>query len=126
MGEIPLPRAVDGDIEQAGCPRRQRRQVSGHLRREPPLPNRKGWGAAEHRRCRFWQAIEPQRLDLGQPVEANDADLRKGRARIKPHRHGASTPGFGAAGAVRSRSVLSEHGYRDVVAAAQPGREGHH
>ena len=33
---------------------------------------------------------------------------------------------FGAAGSAGSRSVLSENGHRDVVAAGQPGREGHH
>ena len=37
MVKIPLPRAGDSDVEQAGCPRREARQIPGHLRRELPL-----------------------------------------------------------------------------------------
>jgi hypothetical protein len=71
MGKIPLPRAIDGDVEQAGRPRRQRRQVPGYFGGELPLPDRQ-------RRCRLRQPVEPQRLEFDLPIEADDADLRKG------------------------------------------------
>ena len=64
MGKVALTRASDGDVEQAGRPWRQARQIPGHLGRELPLPDRQGRRAAEQRWRRLRQAVEAQRLAL--------------------------------------------------------------
>jgi hypothetical protein len=84
VGEVTPPRPVHRDVEQRCRSRRQARQVPAGLQGERPRSRRQRGAGKENRRRILRQAVEPRRLELDLPVEADDADLREGHACATP------------------------------------------